>query len=94
MAAWFVVAMNTMLMCTAAELHGVLLLAHSWVHNVGVYMGCQKCLAVTVSLFKHNGVSCMSHFINLNVSHVHLYPDFEIVQKMEKSNGLNFLRRF
>ena len=31
---------------------------------LGVYMGCQKCMDVTVSLFKHKHVSCVSHFIN------------------------------
>ena len=66
--------------------------------NKGSKWGAKKCMAVTASLFKYTGVSRVSHFIHLNVSHVYLCSDFEIVQKnVIKASiipTLNFLRMF
>ena len=48
------------------------------------YMGCQKYMAVIVSRFKHTAVSCVSHFIHLIVSHVHILKLLK--QKTKKSD--------
>ena len=44
-------------------------------------MGCQKCMAVTVSRFKHTSVSRVSHF----TLHCVMRPSYDLILKLFKN---------